>query len=93
MYKNAESNPEREITKCPHDTCSQLLILQCSESSGRGDQVSIRRIEGCLGKGDEHCQHNVLCYGDSHAPQAAKVAQALMERRASRTSGQRSVSC
>ena len=81
MYKDAESNPEREITKCPHDACSKLLILQRREPTWHQGQVGIRGLEGYLGKSDQPGHNNVLCDCDPHAPHASKVARAGMEWR------------
>src|SRR5579859_1836980 len=80
VYQGGQSNPEREIAECPHDACSQLLILQGREPAWRSGQVDIRGIEGCLSKSEQHRQNNVLGYSDSHAHQLPNVARARAER-------------
>src|SRR5260221_2973544 len=80
VYNAGECNPEWEVTKCPHDACSQLLILQGREPTWRSGQVDIRSIERRLGKSEQRCQDNVLGYSDSHAHHLPNVARARAER-------------
>src|SRR5581483_1596672 len=67
VYQCGKGDAEREVAKGPHNAGSQLLILYRGEIRA---QVSIRGVQGRLGKAKQRSQHNILRDRDAHTSEA-----------------------